>query len=160
MNPMSHRFTSSAAVLALLALTLAACTTAPPAPTPPPAAPTSTTAPAWGYPDAAQSPPPSPPLSPAQSAPAITPLPLPPLLHKRTQAAQRLQPVQIWQLVYQGKPAFYMVEDCCDRMNTLHDSAGYARCAPSGGLTGRGDGRCPAPLPSTNQMRLVWERAR
>lgn len=136
----------------MVALSLAACTTAPPAPTalPAPAPAPPSAAPVY----------PAPPPAVAQPAPAITPLPLPPLLQKRTQAAQRLQPLQIWQLVYQGKTAFYMVEECCDRMNTLHDGAGYARCAPSGGMTGRGDGRCPAPLPPTDQMRLVWERAR
>ena len=90
----------------------------------------------------------------------LVPVPLPPLLHKRTQSALRLQPQQIWQLTYEGKPAFYLVEPCCDRMNTLHDAAGYARCAPTGGISGKGDGRCPAPLPPSDQMRLVWERAR
>ncbi len=117
-----------------------------PAPAPPPPAPV-------------YQPPAAPPVA-AQPAPSFAPLPLPPLLYKRTESARRLQPLQIWQLMYQGKPAFYMVEDCCDRMNTLHDSAGYARCAPSGGISGRGDGRCPVPLPPNDQMRLVWERAR
>ena len=87
-------------------------------------------------------------------------MPLPPLLHKRTQSALRLQPQQIWALNYEGKPAFYVVEACCDRMNTLHDGAGYARCAPTGGVTGKGDRRCPAPLPPREEMRLVWERAK
>lgn len=138
----------------LLALTMAACTTVPSTPPPAMLPPPVATAP-MPQPQAPGYTPPA-----GQPTPTFATLPLPPLLQKRTESARRLQPLQIWQLMYEGKPAFYMVEDCCDRMNTLHDSAGYARCAPSGGLTGRGDGRCPVPLPSTDQMRLVWERAR
>ena len=139
----------------LMALTLVACTT-PPAPAPAPTTP-SGPRPAPAPPPVQPAPAPAPTAHPT---PVVTPLPLPALLNKRTESARRLQPLQIWQLVYQGKPAFYVVEDCCDRMNTLHDGAGYARCAPTGGIAGRGDGRCPAPLPSTEQMRLVWERAK
>ena len=141
---------ATAALLA--ALMLAACTTGPSAP--PPSAPPTTTAPL-----------PSAPVYPAPAAPpvahpALVPVPLPPLLHKRTQSALRLQPQQIYTLTYEGKRAFYVIEGCCDRMNTLHDAAGYAQCAPSGGIAGKGDRRCPAPLPPRDQMLLVWERAK
>ena len=151
--PWAHSFFKLGAVALMAAL--AACTT-----------PTSTSpaAPASSLPGA---PAPTTPFYPApsqpanaQHAPVLVPVPLPPPLHKRTQLALRLQPQQIWQLTYEGKPAFYLVEPCCDRMNTLHDAAGYARCAPPGGVSGKGDGRCPAPLPPSDQMRLVWERAR
>lgn len=131
-------------------------------------------APATG-PDASSSSAPTPAAPPAPATPAPAPEPmatppatpaplvrmeLPPLLAKRTQSATKLQPQSIWALTYQGKPAFYVVEACCDRFNTLHDAAGYARCSPSSGIAGRGDGNCPAPLPPRDQMQLVWERAR
>ena len=150
---MAPRPTFHTAIALLFALTLAACTTGP---SKPPSAPPASTAPA---PSAPVIPAPAPPPV-AQPAPILVPVPLPPLLHKRTQSALRLQPQQIYTLNYEGKRAFYVVEGCCDRMNTLHDAAGYAQCAPTGGITGKGDRRCPAPLPPRDQMQLVWERAK
>ena len=150
---MPLRLTPSTAAALLAAWALAACTSSPPAP--PPAAPAPLpTAPVSPAPATPAPPPPV-----AQPEASVLPLPLPPLLQRRTQSALRLQPQQIWALTYQGKPGFYVVEACCDKMNTLHDSAGYAHCAPTGGVSGRGDRRCPAPLPPREQMRLVWERA-
>lgn len=156
---MSLRFHSTAGAALLAAVMLAACTGGPSkAPSPN----TSSTSPGSSatLPPAPLYPAPAPPPIAQPSAPTVVPVPLPPLLQKRTQSAQRLQPQQIWSLNYEGKAAFYVIEGCCDRMNTLHDGAGYARCAPTGGLTGKGDRRCPAPLPPREQMRLVWEQAR
>lgn len=40
---------------------------------------------------------------------------------------------------------FYRVQSpCCDHFHPLYDSTGRYVCAPSGGFTGHGDGRCPA----------------
>ena len=153
---MSLRLTPSAGAALLAALMLAACTGGP-STAPAPSTPPSSTAP---LPPAPVFPAPAPPPVAQQPAPTVVPMPLPPLLHKRTQSALRLQPQQIYTLNYEGKRAFYVVEGCCDRMNTLHDAAGYAQCAPTGGITGKGDRRCPAPLPPRDQMQLVWERAK
>ncbi len=151
---MSFRLSPATGAALLAALMLAACTTGPSKA--PPASPPTSTAP---LPPAPVYPAPAPPPV-AQPGPMVIPVPLPPLLHKRTQSALRLQPQQIYTLNYEGKRAFYVVEGCCDRMNTLHDAAGYAQCAPTGGITGKGDRRCPAPLPPRDQMQLVWERAK
>lgn len=43
-----------------------------------------------------------------------------------------------------GKAYYYVRSPCCDLHNHLYDSAGDYLCAPDGGFTGRGDGRCPA----------------
>ena len=46
---------------------------------------------------------------------------------------------------------------CCDFYNVLLDTSGNAICAPSGGITGRGDGRCPAALlEEPRRVTIVW----
>lgn len=35
---------------------------------------------------------------------------------------------------------------CCDQFNHVYTEAGEAVCAPTGGIVGRGDGRCPPGL--------------
>ena len=40
---------------------------------------------------------------------------------------------------------FYLFKPlCCDQLDKLYDVNGRYVCAPSGGFTGQGDGRCPA----------------
>jgi hypothetical protein len=41
---------------------------------------------------------------------------------------------------------YYAVSGCCDQLNPLFDADGKYVCAPDGGFSGRGDGRCPAEL--------------
>lgn len=42
-----------------------------------------------------------------------------------------------------GRPVYLSMSPCCDQFNKLYDADGRFICAPSGGLTGQGDGRCP-----------------
>jgi hypothetical protein len=53
--------------------------------------------------------------------------------------------------VVAGRAYYYAVSGCCDQLNALFDAAGGYVCAPDGGFTGRGDGRCPAEL-----LRIEW----
>lgn len=43
---------------------------------------------------------------------------------------------------YRGEEAFLLLAMCCDQFNYLYTKAGVRICAPSGGLTGAGDGNC------------------
>jgi hypothetical protein len=43
---------------------------------------------------------------------------------------------------YLGRQAYLLMSPCCDLVNHLYSADGRFLCAPSGGLTGRGDGRC------------------
>jgi hypothetical protein len=56
----------------------------------------------------------------------------------------RADPV-IRQLI-DGQTYYYTTSPCCDLLNPLYDAQGKFVCAPDGGFTGRGDGRCPANL--------------
>ena len=48
----------------------------------------------------------------------------------------------IMKVSYQGQPAYLFVAPCCDQFNQLYDTRGVKLCAPSGGLSGHGDGKC------------------
>ncbi|MBI3349677.1 MAG: hypothetical protein HY020_21010 [Burkholderiales bacterium] len=50
-----------------------------------------------------------------------------------------------------GQRFYLFMALCCDQFNRLYDADGRFVCAPSGGFTGQGDGRCPAWV-----FRRVW----
>ena len=45
-----------------------------------------------------------------------------------------------------GQVYYYVRSPCCDLHNYLFASDGSYVCAPDGGFTGRGDGKCPAGI--------------
>ena len=68
----------------------------------------------------------------------------------------RTAPAAVFALPWQGGTAYLVTAACCDQFNPLFDARGVLICHPSGGFTGRGDGKCPAPLPPDAQRREVW----
>ena len=42
------------------------------------------------------------------------------------------------------RPVYLFTPTCCDQFNPLYDADGRYICAPSGGFSGSGDGKCPA----------------
>ncbi|HEV6966737.1 DUF6970 domain-containing protein [Roseateles sp.] len=44
----------------------------------------------------------------------------------------------------EGRRAYLIYGPCCDHWNRLYDAEARLICAPSGGFTGEGDGKCPA----------------
>ena len=65
-------------------------------------------------------------------------------------------PLGIWQITHNGQPAFYLLSSCCDQYNPLFNAQGNEICNPSGGFTGRGDGKCPKPMDQGTKAALVW----
>ena len=65
-------------------------------------------------------------------------------------------PRAVFALDYAGAPAFLVQAGCCDQLDPLVDARGVLICHPTGGFTGRGDGKCPAPLPPVDRRREVW----
>jgi hypothetical protein len=51
-------------------------------------------------------------------------------------------PAQVDEYVYQGKRVYLFSADCCDQYTQAFDENCNYICAPSGGITGKGDGRC------------------
>jgi hypothetical protein len=65
-------------------------------------------------------------------------------------------PRAVFEVPYGDGVAYYVQAGCCDQLDPLVDARGVLVCHPTGGFTGRGDGRCPAPLPPPAQRRAVW----
>ncbi len=70
-------------------------------------------------------------------------------------------PVQsIWSYEYDGQVVYYIPPQCCDQYSTLYDTSGSVICAPDGGFTGKGDGKCPDFLSKRTNEQLVWKDSR
>jgi len=48
----------------------------------------------------------------------------------------------IFECKYQGKTVYYTLSLCCDQYNPVYDAQKNYICAPTGGITGQGDGNC------------------
>ncbi|MCW3107763.1 MAG: hypothetical protein JWQ09_2269 [Segetibacter sp.] len=71
-------------------------------------------------------------------------------------------PAEIHEYENEGKKVYAISANCCDQFTTVVDANCNYICAPSGGFTGRGDGKCPDFFNKAKHIRLVWkdERAR
>ena len=67
-------------------------------------------------------------------------------------------PVRVEEYTYQGKTVYLFTAPCCDQFNVLYDSNCTMMCAPSGGFTGRGDGKCPDFDKTAKLIRTVYEQ--
>jgi hypothetical protein len=67
----------------------------------------------------------------------------------------------IWAYTWNGQRV-YLASDqtCCDQFTTLYDECFNALCAPSGGITGKGDGRCTEFYQQATNQQLVWRDSR
>ena len=68
----------------------------------------------------------------------------------------RTAPGAVYALPYLGGTAYLVTTSCCDQFDPLYDARGVVLCHPSGGFSGRGDGKCPAHLPPDADRREVW----
>jgi hypothetical protein len=69
-------------------------------------------------------------------------------------------PQSIWRYKFKGQTVYYTPPQCCDQMGILYDASGTIICYPDGGLTGKGDGRCPDFSTLRSNEKLVWQDAR
>ena len=69
-------------------------------------------------------------------------------------------PAEIHSYLYQGQVVYTISSNCCDQFNYVYDKDLNIICAPSGGFTGRGDGRCPDFAARATQEHLVWRDPR
>jgi hypothetical protein len=67
------------------------------------------------------------------------------------------QPLEVWQYQYQNETVYLTIPDCCDQYVSVYSSQCVMICAPSGGITGRGDGKCPDFYKDANQGELIWK---
>ena len=50
---------------------------------------------------------------------------------------------EVWAWKTDTDTYYYITSDCCDQFNYLYNSNCTIVCAPDGGFTGTGDGKCP-----------------
>jgi len=66
-------------------------------------------------------------------------------------------PASINEYLYNGQKVYLITADCCDQFISLVDGSCNAICAPSGGITGKGDGKCPDFDEKAKHLRLIWK---
>jgi hypothetical protein len=66
----------------------------------------------------------------------------------------------IWKYEYKGQIVYYFPPQCCDQFSQVYDSGGSLLCAPDGGLTGSGDGKCPDFFKSAKNRIMIWQDTR
>ncbi|MBT8220082.1 MAG: hypothetical protein KJP00_09665 [Bacteroidia bacterium] len=70
----------------------------------------------------------------------------------------RNPPVMVWEWNTDDTTYYYITSDCCDQFNYLYTTNCEIVCAPDGGITGAGDGKCPEFRDI--EKTLVWEDKR
>lgn len=66
-------------------------------------------------------------------------------------------PASVYEYTYQGKKVYAFSANCCDQYNPVYDENCNYICAPSGGFTGRGDGRCIDFKTAATDEKLIWK---
>ena len=69
-------------------------------------------------------------------------------------------PAQVDEYSYNGKSVFLFSSNCCDQYNMLYNENCETICAPSGGLTGKGDNKCSDFFNTAKYVKLVWKDSR
>ena len=67
---------------------------------------------------------------------------------------------EFYEYDYKGQKVFYMKPPCCDQLSKLFDSNCNFICAPDGGITGKGDGKCPDFYSERKNEKLIWKDPR
>ncbi|WP_374758097.1 DUF6970 domain-containing protein [Fibrella forsythiae] len=63
----------------------------------------------------------------------------------------------VTQYSYKGRAVYYIPSDCCDGLNVLLDADCTVICAPDGGFSGSGDGRCRDFYQTATDKKLIWQ---
>jgi hypothetical protein len=69
-------------------------------------------------------------------------------------------PAKIFRYTYRNKVVYYLTSRCCDIPGKVYDIAGNVLCEPDGGITGKGDGRCPDFFDERTDEIIIWEDKR
>lgn len=70
-----------------------------------------------------------------------------------------LIPMQVEEFIYNGNKTYLVIMPCCDFFNPLYDSTGKQICSPTGGFSGRGDGKCMDFGEKGKAVKIVWKKS-
>lgn len=96
----------------------------------------------------------------ATEGPAVTPVCIQQKIDSISKLPRWNPPAQVDEYSFNGNTVYLFSSDCCDFFNILLDTACNYVCAPSGGITGRGDMKCPGFDSLARHVRLVWKDPR
>jgi hypothetical protein len=66
-------------------------------------------------------------------------------------------PQEIWKYQYKKETVYLVIPACCDKYISLYSSNCNFICAPSGGFTGKGDGKCPNFNDEATGRVMIWK---
>jgi hypothetical protein len=94
---------------------------------------------------------------------AAAPMTIPEWLEQRIDKETKGLPVdnqirEVSEYTYKGQKVYYLVLGCCDRFDEVLDEKGVMICAPKGGLTGKGDNKCPDFKASAEKTAIILDR--
>jgi hypothetical protein len=69
-------------------------------------------------------------------------------------------PAAVKEYRYNGKTVYLLSANCCDEYRTLIDGECNYICAPDGGISGKGDGKCVDFYEKAEFIRVVWQDGR
>ncbi|MFD2246746.1 DUF6970 domain-containing protein [Pontibacter ruber] len=69
-------------------------------------------------------------------------------------------PAKIYRYTYNNQEVYYLTGRCCDIPSKLFNVKGDVLCEPDGGITGKGDGKCPDFFEKRTNETLIWEDKR
>ncbi|MDQ3279363.1 MAG: hypothetical protein M3Q06_13625 [Bacteroidota bacterium] len=69
-------------------------------------------------------------------------------------------PASVTEYRYQGRTVYLFSSNCCDQYNEVVDAACNYICAPSGGMTGKGDRKCADFNEKAEKIKVVWQDER
>lgn len=69
-------------------------------------------------------------------------------------------PTEVYSYMYNGKTVYHFTSGCCDMYNYVYDVNCNLICAPDGGITGTGDGKCADFFTVATNKTLIWKDTR
>ena len=67
---------------------------------------------------------------------------------------------RVFSYQYKGQTVYYIPPRCCDVASTLLDANCTILCAPDGGISGGGDGKCADFFKVRSAEKLIWQDPR
>ena len=77
------------------------------------------------------------------------------LLDEKNKETPPNPPVKMEEYFYNDKPVYLITAQCCDFFNAVYDQNCTIICAPSGGITGKGDGKCEDFLKTARYVKEI-----